>query len=146
MFEALSITLPCETSLKSKVEELANKKRETIKNILKDQSYIFIFDKSQFNNKKFVNIIASTFPEPNNKLLIKYIEIFESPKYTLVSQIIDDAVKKYNLTRKCFKPLIFDAASYIIKAVQSLKVFYENIMHITCISHLYHNSAMKIRN
>ncbi|KAF7672855.1 hypothetical protein CDIK_4543, partial [Cucumispora dikerogammari] len=33
-----------------------------------------------------------------------------------------------------------------IKAVQSLKVFYENIMHITCISHLYHNSAMKIRN
>ncbi|KAF7670492.1 CGG triplet repeat-binding protein 1, partial [Astathelohania contejeani] len=37
MFEALNITLPCETSLRSKVEELANKKRETMKNILKDQ-------------------------------------------------------------------------------------------------------------
>ncbi|KAF7684986.1 hypothetical protein CDIK_4265 [Cucumispora dikerogammari] len=34
----------------------------------------------------------------------------------------------------------------MIKAVQSLKVFYENMLHITCISQLYHNCAMKIRN
>ncbi|KAF7689132.1 hypothetical protein CDIK_2848 [Cucumispora dikerogammari] len=40
MFEALKITLPCETSLKSNVEKLANKKRETMKNILKDQNFI----------------------------------------------------------------------------------------------------------
>ncbi|KAF7693641.1 hypothetical protein CDIK_2226 [Cucumispora dikerogammari] len=121
MFEALNITLPWETSLRSKVEELANKKRETMKNILKDRNFIFIFDESQFNNKKFVNIIASTFSEPNNKLLIKCIKMFESPNYTLACQIIDDTIKKYNLTRNCFKLLISDAASYMIKAVQSLK-------------------------
>ncbi|KAF7684907.1 hypothetical protein CDIK_4344 [Cucumispora dikerogammari] len=146
MFEALNITFPCETSLRSKVEELANKKRETMKNILKDRNFIFIFDERLFNNKKFVNIIASSFSEPNNKLLIKCIKIFESSNYTLSCQIIDDTIKEYNLTRKCFKLLISDAASYMIKAVQSLKVFYKNMLHITCISHLYHNCAMKIRN
>ncbi|KAF7686067.1 hypothetical protein CDIK_3184, partial [Cucumispora dikerogammari] len=98
MFEVLNITLPCETILRSKVEKLANKKRETMKNILKDQNIIFIFDESQFNNKKFVNIIASTFSKLNNKLLIKCIEISESPNYTLACQIIDDTIKEYNLT------------------------------------------------
>ncbi|KAF7690783.1 hypothetical protein CDIK_2634 [Cucumispora dikerogammari] len=144
MFEALNITLSWETSLRSKVEKLANKKRKTMKNILKDRNFIFIFDKSQFNNKKFVNIIASTFSEPYNRLLIKCIGIFESPNYTLACQIIDDTIKEYSLRRKCFKLLISDAASYMIKAIQRLKVFYENMLHITCISHLYHNCAMKI--
>ncbi|KAF7702896.1 hypothetical protein CDIK_0256 [Cucumispora dikerogammari] len=117
LFKALNITLPCETILRSKVGELANKKRETMKSVLKEQNFIFIFDESQFNNKKFVNIVDFTFSKPNNKLLIKCIEIFESLNYTLVSQIIGDAVKEYNLTSKCFKLLVYDAPSYMIKSV-----------------------------
>ena len=63
----------------------------------------------------------------------------------VVQQILDDDIKKFNIERKQVRVLISDAAPYMVKAGKNLKPFYNNMMHITCTSHLLHNCGLKIR-
>lgn len=42
--------------------------------------------------------------------------------------------------------LLTDSASYMMKAGKSLSVFYENMIHLTCIAHGIHRVAEEIRN
>lgn len=42
--------------------------------------------------------------------------------------------------------LVSDSVAYNKKAGQVVKVLYPTIIHVFCIAHFYHNSALKIRN
>ena len=42
--------------------------------------------------------------------------------------------------------LLCDAAKYMIAAGITLKSLYPNLFHVTCIAHLLHNCAMKIKS
>ncbi|KAB0790293.1 hypothetical protein PPYR_15364, partial [Photinus pyralis] len=41
--------------------------------------------------------------------------------------------------------MLSDAAPYMIKAAQNLKIFYDNLMHITCLAHGVNREAEEIR-
>ena len=62
-----------------------------------------------------------------------------------VLQIIDDVVKYFNLERDRFLLFISDAASYMLNVATLLKQLYSNLKHLTCLSHLLHNCAEKVR-
>ena len=42
--------------------------------------------------------------------------------------------------------LISDAASYMCRARNVLKEIYSNLQHVTCLAHLMHNCALKIKS
>ena len=42
--------------------------------------------------------------------------------------------------------LLFDAAKYMIAADITLKSLYPRLFHVTCVAHLLHNCAMKIKS
>ena len=42
--------------------------------------------------------------------------------------------------------LLSDAASYMIKASEALKVFYPNLLHVTCFAHGVNRVAEQIRS
>ena len=50
-----------------------------------------------------------------------------------------------NIAREKFLLLLSDAARYMIKAAETLKILYPRLLHVTCIAHLLHNCAEHIR-
>ena len=59
---------------------------------------------------------------------------------------IDEILKEFKIERKNFMLLISDAASYMLKAGETLKVLYPDCFHVTCFSHLLHNCAMRVKS
>ena len=42
--------------------------------------------------------------------------------------------------------IISDAARYMTKSTDTLKILFPNVLHITCVLHLLHNCALKIKS
>ena len=41
---------------------------------------------------------------------------------------------------------MFDAAKYMVAAGAILKSLYSKLLHVTCVAHLLHNCAMKVKS
>ena len=64
----------------------------------------------------------------------------------IIAQAVDDAVRNLGINRSFFCLLLSDAAKYIIAAGITLKSLYPKLFHMTCVAHLLHNCAMKIKS
>ena len=63
----------------------------------------------------------------------------------IVARKIDDAVHSLGVARENFCLLLTDAARYITAAGVLLKKLYPRLFQVTCMAHLLHNCAMKVR-
>ena len=59
---------------------------------------------------------------------------------------VDDAVKNFGIKRSFVCLLLSDAAKYMIAAGITLKSLYPKLFHMTCVAHLLHNCATKIKS
>ena len=57
---------------------------------------------------------------------------------------MDDEKRLLGTKRENFALLLTDAAQYMSLAGKKLKELYPTLMHVTCIAHLLHNSAMRV--
>ena len=65
----------------------------------------------------------------------------------IIVQAVDDAVRNLGTNRSLFCRLLSDAAKYMIAAAGiALKSLYPKLLHVTCVAHLLHNCAMKIKS
>ena len=64
---------------------------------------------------------------------------------SIIAQAIDNTVRNLGINRSFFCLLLFDAANYMIAAGITLKSLYPKLFHVTCIGHLLHNCAIKIK-
>ena len=58
---------------------------------------------------------------------------------------MDDVLRKLGTKRENFALLLTDAARYMSLAGKTLKELYPTLMHVTCVAHLLHNCAMRVR-
>jgi hypothetical protein len=58
--------------------------------------------------------------------------------------MIFESLESLNVLKSNLVLLISDAATYMIKADEIFKSFYNNFMHIKCVAHLKHNCSMLI--
>ena len=49
------------------------------------------------------------------------------------------------MNRSFYCVLLSDAGKYMIAADISLKSLYPKLFHVTCVAHLFHNCALKIK-
>ena len=63
-----------------------------------------------------------------------------------IAQAVDDAVRNLGINRSFLCLLLSDAAKYMIAAGIALKSLYSKLFHVTCVAHLLHNCAMKIKS
>ena len=59
---------------------------------------------------------------------------------------IDNALKKLDIQRHNFVLLLSDAARYMTACTAALKLLYPRLFHVTCMAHLLHNCAEKVRS
>ena len=69
-----------------------------------------------------------------------------APNSNIIAQAVDDAVRNLGMNRNFFSLLLSDAAKYMIAAGITLKSLYPQLFHVTCVAHLLHNCAMKIKS
>ena len=69
-----------------------------------------------------------------------------APDSNIIAQAVDDAVRNLGINRSLFRLLLSDAAKYMIAAGITLKFLYSKLFHVTCVAHLLHNCAMKIKS
>ena len=145
LFTDIGQPLPCETSCRKKVEENAKDDENRLRDILKDEPIFLIVDESENKGKKYLNILGGILNEPNKVYMLEWKKLEKSPERSLVSQGVDDCVRKIGILRQNFNLLLSDAAAYMLKTGKILKQLYPQLLHVQCLSHLLHNCAEEIR-
>ena len=67
-----------------------------------------------------------------------------NPNSSNICTIVDDCLKEMVITREMFLLLLSDAAKYMLKASDTLKIMYQRLLQFTCTAHLLHNCAEHI--
>ena len=68
-----------------------------------------------------------------------------APDSNIIAQAVDDAIRNRGINRS-FCLLLSDTAKYMIAAGITLKSLYPKLFHMTCMAHLLHNCAMKVKS
>ena len=95
---------------------------------------------------KYFNILIGTIEVPEITYLIDCKYILTPPNASIICQYVDDAIKDMGIGRNDFLLLLSDAARYMISAGITLKVMIPNLFTVTCVAHLLHNCALRIRS
>lgn len=69
------------------------------------------------------------------------------PAHVLVVQqvAIDDIIASFGIDRTDFCLLLSDAAPYMVAAAKTLKMLYPRLFRVTCLAHLMHNCAIRVK-
>ena len=58
---------------------------------------------------------------------------------------MDDILRQLEIKRENFSLFLTDAARYMSLSEKTLKELCPSLMHVTCVAHLPHNCAMRVR-
>ncbi len=146
LFESLGQYLPSESTCRLKVQELSSKEDLEIKNKLGEKELFFIMDETDLNGKKFLHTLCGTLDNPSVSYLVRCTILEASPNHQTILHELDDVVKELGIERGKVNLLISDSAAYMCKAGKLLKEMYPKLLHVTCIAHLLHNCAIRIKS
>lgn len=93
------------------------------------------------------NIIIGKLSDPYEAPVLAQSLFLDKTNGDTITRAVDDTIRKFwnEFDRKLLKVFVTDAAAYMIKAGKSLKVFYPEMMHLTCFAHGLHRVAEIIR-
>ena len=95
---------------------------------------------------QYLNILVESLETPYVSYLYDSQPLKCAPNSNIITQAVDDAIRNLGINRSFFCLLLSDAAKYIIADGRILKSLYPKLFHVTCIAHLLHNCAMKIKS
>ena len=64
---------------------------------------------------------------------------------SIILHTVDNTLRQLEIKRENFLSFLTDAARYMSLAGKTLKELYSSLMHVTCVTHLLHNCAMRVR-
>ncbi|KAF7701608.1 hypothetical protein CDIK_0684 [Cucumispora dikerogammari] len=89
--------------------------------------------------------MAGLISNPKAIFLLKTVSIKGSVNSAKVIKNIIYNLKEKKISTEDVLLIISDSASYMLKAISRLNNVYVNMNHISCIAHLAHNCALKIK-
>ena len=136
---------PSKSACRKEVNDLASQESERIKKLLTKKPTFLVVDESDVLGQKYVNVLAGLMEEPNKTYLIACSPLSENSNSSNICTIVNDCLKETVITREMFLLLLSDAAKYMLKAGDTLKIIYQRLLHVTCTAHLLHNCAEHIQ-
>ena len=136
---------PSESACRKQVNDLASQESKRIKKLRTRKPVFLVVDESDVSGQKYVNVLARLMEEPNKTYLIACNPLSGNPNSSNICTIVDDCLKEMEITREKLLLLLSDAAKYVLKAGDTLKIMYRRLLHVTCTAHLLHNCAVRIR-
>ena len=138
--------MPSETACRRTALQLSQDELKRIRNAVHAKQIFLIVDKSTLSGTQYLNILVGSLETPHVSYLYDCQPLKCSPHSNIISQAVDDAVRNLGINRSYFCLLLSDAAKYVIAAGITLKSLYSKLFHVTCVAHLLHNCAMKIKS
>jgi len=145
LFDDMGYKLPSESLCRSRVTSIADKDLLRIKELLLGKQVFLVIDESEFYGKKYINVLVGNVKDPVKTYLIVCKTCDTSVNQAYIAQTVDDTLRFLNTRREDFLLLLSDAAKYMLSAGKTLKKLYSLLSHVTCVAHLLHNCAEKIR-
>ena len=145
LFKDLGKTLPSESSCRKKVEEMGEMEMNRVKNLVNGQKIFLAADESDISGTKYLNILVGLLDKPEQTYLIACKVLPGPPTAQSICQEIDDLLQFLNVARNDFCLLLSDAARYMEAAGHTLKSLYSQLFHVTCVAHLLHNCALRVK-
>lgn len=112
---------------------------------MKDKQLFMVVDESEISGTQYINILIGSIESPSVTYVYDCVSWTASADSQFIIRIIDDTIRSLGADRQNFCLLLSDAARYMTAAGRTLKVLYPQLFHVTCISHLVHNCALKVK-
>ena len=138
--------LPSETTCRRTALQLSKGKLKQMRNAVHDKQIFVIADESTLSGMRYLNIQVQSLEIPHVSYLYECQPLKCAPISNIIAQAVDNAVRNLEINRSFFCLLLSDATKYMIAAGITLKSLYPKLFHVTCIAHLLHNCAMKIKS
>ena len=105
-----------------------------------------IVDESTLSGTQYLNILVGSLETPHVSYLYDCQPLKCAPNSNIIAQAVDDVVRNLGINRSFFSLSLSDGAKYMTAAGITLKSLYPKLFHMTCITHLLHNCAMKLKS
>ena len=145
LFRDIGHRLPSETTCRRTALQLSEDELKQIRNAVHDKQIFLIVDESTVSGTKYLNIFVGSLETPHVCYLYDCQLLKCAPNSNTIAQAVHDAVRNLGINRS-FCLLLSDATKYMIGAGITLKSLYPKLFHVTCVAHLLHNCAMKIKS
>ena len=145
LFRDIGHRLPSETTCRRTALQLSEDELKRIRNAVHDKQIFLIVDESTLSGTQYLNILMGSLKTPHVSYLYDCQPLKCSPNSNIIAQAVDDAARNLGINSSFFL-LLSDAAKYMIAAGVTLKSLYPKLFHVTCVAHLLHNGAMKIKS
>lgn len=142
--------IPNESTLrKGALDKCYQQSIKKIRDYIQDESIWISVDETTDKQGRYVaNLIVGKLVAETSRSFLQACKQLEEVNNSTVSRFVNDSLRILWPHGNEFKVLLLltDAAAYMIIAGQNLKVFYPNLIHVTCLAHGLNLIAEKIRN
>ena len=147
LFATMGKVLPLETAARACVAKLASQKEEQIQELLRDKKIFLIVDEAEIAKQKYISVLVGSLDAPNQTFLVDChpLDSGSNVNSSIILHTVDDILRQLEIKRENFSLFLTDAARYMSLAGKTLKELYSSLMHVTCVAHLLHNCAMRVR-
>ena len=104
-------------------------------------------DEAEIAKQKYISVLAGSLDAPNQTFLLDChpLDSGSNVNSSIILHTVDDILRQLEIKRENFSLFLTDAARYMSLAGKTLKELYPSLMHVTCVAHLLHNCAMRVR-
>ena len=95
----------------------------------------------------YISVLVGSLDAPNQTFLVNChpLDSGRNVNSSIILHTVDDILRQLEIKRENFLLFLTDAARYMSSARKTLKELYSSLMHVTCVAHLLHNCAMRVR-
>ena len=106
-----------------------------------------IVDEAEIAKQKYISVLVGSLDAPNQTFLVDChsLDSGSNVNSSIILHTMDDILRQLEMKRENFSLFLTDAARYMSLAGKTLKKFYPSLMHVTCVAHLLHKCAMRVR-
>ena len=146
LFATMGKVLPSESVARACVAKLASQK-EQIQLSLRDKKMFFIVDEAEIAKQKYISVLVGSVDAPNQTFLVDChpLDSGSNVNSSIILHTVDDILRQLEIKRENFSLFLTDTARYMFMAGKALNELYPCLMHVTCVAHLLHSCAMRVR-
>ena len=111
------------------------------------QKIFLIVDEAEIAKQKYISVLVGSLDAPNHTFLVDChpLDSGSNVNSSIILHTVDDILRQLEIKRDNFSLFLTDAARYMSLGGKTLKELYPSLMHVTCVAHLLHNCAMRVR-
>ena len=103
-------------------------------------------NEAEIAKQEYISVLVGSLDAPNQTFFVDChpLDSGSNVNSNIILHIVDDILRQLEIKRENFPLFLTDAARYMSLAGKTLKELYP-LMHVTCVAHLLHNCAMRVR-